>query len=58
MSRTFRRDESGHKPRDARRAKRREKSNSHWKTETNDYEYTASTPKFNRTYKYDYDVDN
>lgn len=30
MSRTFRRDESGRKSQDTRRAKKREKSNSHW----------------------------
>jgi hypothetical protein len=33
MSRTFRRDESGRKAQDTRRAKKREKSNSHWSLE-------------------------
>ena len=56
MSRTFRRDESGRKPRDMRRAKRREKNNSHWKTEPREHEY--ATHKHNYTYKYDYDIDN
>jgi hypothetical protein len=57
MSRTFRRDEFGKKAFDSRRAKKREKNNSHWS-----HLEDVSTPKeerykSNRNYN-DYDVDN
>lgn len=37
MSRTFRRDESGRKSQDTRRAKKREKANSHYSDLAEDY---------------------
>lgn len=55
MSRTFRRDESGRKSQDTRRAKKREKSNSHWSMpESLDDSYRKN--KSNKNYR-DFELD-
>jgi hypothetical protein len=55
MSRTFRKDDSGRRPEDTRRAKKREKSNLHWLVpESNEDSYRKN--KNNKNYR-DYGLD-
>lgn len=53
MSRTFRKDDSGHRPEDTRRNKRREKFNSHWSLpQEEDNRYNS-----NRNYRDRFELD-
>jgi hypothetical protein len=55
MSRTFRKDESGRRPEDIRRAKKREKSNSHWSM-PDSYGEDYRKNKSNKNYR-DFEID-
>lgn len=53
MSRTFRKDErTGRRPEDARRNKRREKSNSHWSMPDGDGFALSGKNKNNKNYRH------
>lgn len=56
MSRTFRKDESGRRPEDTRRAKKREKSNSHWSMPESYDDRSYRKNKNNKNYR-DFELD-
>jgi hypothetical protein len=56
MSRTFRKDDSGRRPEDTRRNKRREKSNSHWSMPDSYDDPSYRKNKSNKNYR-DFELD-
>mgnify|MGYP001186248060 CR=1 FL=1 len=58
MSRTFRRDESGRKAQDSRRAKKREKNDFHWSAFEKERDNKDSKSKSNRNYNDNFELDN